>query len=100
MCSSINDLLTPTSPGLTVIGTADLAMVTIPATGQEEVHQALQEDPSMVPLCQGPTMQLWDIVTTTEGTGVPRRMEHPGGALETVEGREAPGFLNWFQIHF
>merc|ERR550519_712092 len=44
--------------GLTVIGTADLAMVTIPATGQEEVHRALQEDPSMVPLCPGPTMQL------------------------------------------
>merc|ERR1719295_1745657 len=75
------------SPSLEIV----LATATTPlATGQVEVHQAPQGDPSMVLLCREPTMQQWDTAMTMAETGGRLRTPRPGGALEIVEGREAP----------
>ena len=65
--------------------------------GTDQVHQELQGDPSMDLQCQEPTTPQWATATTTGGTGVRQRMLLPGGALETAEGRAAPG-LNSRQI--
>jgi len=62
-----------------------------PGTGQAGVHRAPQGDQSMAPLCREPTMLPWDTAMTMAGTGVPQRMLHPGGVLETVVERGVPG---------
>merc|ERR1719278_1171954 len=63
---------------LTAIGTVGLATATTPlATGQEEAHQVLQEDPSMALLCLEQTMQQWDTATTAAGTGARQRTLPP-----------------------